>query len=161
VGEEPVFEHVERVTVGCSPEAAYALVADITAMGRWSPVCTGGDWDHPSVGPTRGAWFTGHNRVGDRTWSTRCRVEVAEPGVAFAFSMLGLVGKPNDKPVTRWGFAFTATPRGTEVAESWQVFPAYLELAHLGANLDKAKEMAFSGMPATLANLRRVAEVAS
>ena len=35
----------ERTTIASSPDEIYDLLADVSAMGRWSPVCTGGEYD--------------------------------------------------------------------------------------------------------------------
>ena len=149
--------HAGHIRLACAPETAYALISDITATDR-SPICIGGDWDNPDNGPAVGAWFTGHNREGDRSWSTRCQVEVASPGREFTFVMCGLVGRANSEKVARWSYLLTPVSGGTEVTESWECLPAYLELAHLGAHLPTAKRMAADGIPLTLANLKREAE---
>jgi hypothetical protein len=148
----------DRIFIGSSPEAVYELVVDITAGNR-GPVCCGGEWDNPGLGPVGGAWFTGHNRNKVRTWSTRCRVAEAVPGQIFSFFMCGLVGQPNSKDLARWCYEMSPAQRGTELEESWEALPAYLELGHLGADLQKAEAMARAGIPVTLANLKRIAEV--
>jgi hypothetical protein len=149
--------HVGHITLACSPATAYALISDITASER-SPIYIGGEWDEPEAGPRTGAWFTGHNREGDRRWSTRCQVEVANPDSEFTFVMCGLVGRSNSEKVARWSYRLTPVSGGTEVTESWECLPAYLELVHLGAHLPTAKQMAADGIPVTLANLKREAE---
>ena len=40
----------------------YDIVADVSNMGGWSPVCTGGSYDDD------GEWFTGTNAIGDQSW---------------------------------------------------------------------------------------------
>ena len=49
------YRHQEVITISCSPEELYELIADVSQMGRWSPVCTGGSYDED------GEWFTGTN----------------------------------------------------------------------------------------------------
>src|SRR5690606_33998705 len=75
----------------------YDLVSDVSRMGRWSPVCTGGSYDPD------GEWFTGTNALGDSTWETRCRVVVAERGREFTFVNHGLEGRIE---MVRWSFRF-------------------------------------------------------
>src|SRR2546430_9940058 len=58
-------------SIGRAPEEVYDLVADISGMGRLSPVCVAGEWDDPSTGAAPGAWFTGHNKIGEFGWSTK------------------------------------------------------------------------------------------
>ena len=73
------YRHQETIEISRSPEDLYGLVADVSRMGQWSPVCTGGSYDED------GEWFTGTNAMGEASWETRCRVVVAEPGHEFVF----------------------------------------------------------------------------
>jgi Polyketide cyclase / dehydrase and lipid transport len=136
-------------------DTLYALVADVSNMGRWSPVCTGGKYD------ADGDWFTGTNTVGDMTWETRCRVVTAEPPREFAFVNHGLDGRV---PMVRWGFEFRAlSDAETEVTQAWEVLPTYADglgtdEAAAASVLDMMKELALTGMPETLAALKRDAE---
>jgi hypothetical protein len=83
---------------------------------------------------------------------------VADPGQEFTFVMCGLVGRANTEKVARWSYTLSSVSGETEVTESWECLPAYLELVHLGAHLPTAKQMAADGIPVTLANLKREAE---
>ena len=78
----------ESLTIDASAEEIYDLLADISAMGRWSPVCTGGRYDADDH-----TWFTGDNAIGEYTWQTRCRVVAAERGREFAFVNHGIDGQ--------------------------------------------------------------------
>src|SRR5258708_2211162 len=71
--------------IGRPPEDVYAIVSDVTRVGELSPVCQSGAWDDPTTVGTEGAWFTGHNAIGEFTWDTHCQVIAAEPGREFAF----------------------------------------------------------------------------
>ena len=143
------------VVIDRAAEELYDLVADVSQMGRWSPVCTGGAYDED------GEWFTGTNAMGDSTWETRCRVVVADRGREFAFVNHGVEGRVE---MVRWGFLFR--PDGdarTEVTQTWEVLPAYAEglgVDEAGATqvLDMMKGFAVRGMPETLAALKRDAE---
>jgi len=133
----------------------YLLVRDVSNMGRWSPVCTGGTYDPD------GEWFTGTNVIGDSAWETRCRVVTAEPAREFAFVNYGPQGR---LPMVRWGFEFSALgDSATEVTQTWEVLPTYAE--GLGTDeesavgvLEMMKVMALRGMPETLAALKAEAE---
>jgi hypothetical protein len=156
------YQHTDRVTVACPPETVYALVADVTRIGELSPVCASGAWDDPASGAEPGAWFTGHNAIGEFTWDTRCRVDRAEPGAEFTFVNCGGAG---DVELVRWGYSFTPTADGTEVVESWQVLPDYVGFVRgddpdmdVIARIDGMATMAREGMAATLAKLKQVAE---
>ncbi len=91
------YSHQEAVTINRTPEDLYDLVADVSRMGEWSPVCTGGSYDED------GEWFTGTNAMGGSTWETRCRVVVADRGREFAFVNHGLEGR---REMVRWAFTF-------------------------------------------------------
>jgi hypothetical protein len=132
------------------------MVSDVTRMGEWSPVCTGGWWDDDTRGV--GAWFTGHNETPTKTWETRSQVVVDEPGREFAFVVGG------DR--TRWGYLFTPAADGTEVTESWEILPAgetyfsdrFGESAD--AEITGRLENARSGIHDTLAAIKKAAESA-
>jgi uncharacterized protein YndB with AHSA1/START domain len=149
------YQNEASVVIDRSPEDLYALVADVSGMGRWSPMCTGGRYDDD------GEWFTGTNEMNGSTWETRCRVVVAEPGREFVFVNHGLEGRVE---AVRWGFRFRPVDGGgTEVTQTWQVLPTYAECLGLDedgatAVLDMMQEAALSGMPATLAALKAEAE---
>ena len=136
-------------------EAIYDLVADVSNMGRWSPVCTGGSYDDDGV------WFTGTNELGGSTWETRCRVEAAERGRRFVFVNHGLEGSVG---MVRWGFELEPLdPARTRVTQTWAVLPEYAQ--GLGVDeesatgvLDMMRDMALEGMPQTLAALKAEAE---
>jgi hypothetical protein len=151
------YQHTVSTTIAAPPEAVYDLVADISRMGEWSPVATGGHYDEDR------SWFTGTNAIGDYTWETRCRVDRAERGEAFVFVNHGETGHYE---MVRWGFQLEATAEGTHVTQSWEVLATYeqsfAEEAEPGMTLeqrlDLMREMARSGMPETLANLKQAAE---
>jgi len=146
----------ESIIVSRPAEELYAMVSDVTRMGEWSPVCTGGWWDDDSRGV--GAWFTGHNETATKTWETRSRVAADEPGREFAFVVGG------DR--TRWGYTFTPVPGGTELTESWEILPAgetyFAERfgASAEAEIAQRRDTARSGIHDTLAAIKNAAETA-
>ena len=152
------YRHRETITIDRAPEDVYDLIADVSQMGRWSPVCTGGSYDED------GEWFTGTNAMGDATWETRCRVVVADRGREFAFINHGLEGRVE---MVRWGFELRpVAPGTTEVAQTWEVLPGYadgLGIDESGARdvLEMMQNEALQGMPRTLAALKADAEGAS
>ena len=144
----------ESILVNRTPEVLYALVSDITRMGEWSPVCTGGWWEDDSRGV--GAWFVGHNETPEKTWETRSQVAADESGREFAF----IVGGNR----TRWGYTFEAVDGGTRMTESWDFLPAG-EVSFAERYGDEAEaeiviraENARSGIHATLAAIKKAAE---
>jgi hypothetical protein len=138
-----------------TPEEVYDMVADVTRMGEWSPVCTACWWDEGD-GPRVGAVFTGRNELPDRTWETRSEVVVADPGREFAF-VVSATG-------TRWGYRFTPVPGGTEVTESWEFPPQGQAVFQerfgddAPAQVANRQELAREGMPRTLAAIKAAAE---
>ena len=156
------YHYSGAITIHRSPSEVYAIVTDVTRVGDLSPVCRSATWDDPDQAGSAGAWFTGHNAIGDYTWDTRCKVVVSDPDREFTYVNFGPDG---DRELVRWGFALQGTDDGTEVVESWQVLPAYPDFVRAGdptmdvkARIDGMAEMAREGIAATLANLKRIAE---
>ncbi len=150
------YRNEASIVVQRPADELYDMVSDISQMGRWSPVCTGGTYDDAD-----GEWFTGTNAMGEATWETRCRVVAADPGREFAFVNHGVEGQVE---MVRWGFRFRPLDDGaTEVTQTWEVLPGYPE--GLGADdeaakgvLDMMQGAALAGMPETLAALKQDAE---
>lgn len=153
------LHHSESVFVARRPDELYDLVSDVTRMGEWSPICRACWWDDSDgapPGPRAGAWFTGRNETPERVWETRSQVAVAERGREFAF----LVGAA----WVRWGYTFTEQDGGTLLTESWDFLPAGLVGfadrygADAEAQIADRTAAARSGIPATLAAIKRAAE---
>jgi hypothetical protein len=149
------YRNDASITIDRPADQLYDLVSDVSKMGRWSPVCTGGTYDED------GEWFTGTNTIGDGSWETRCRVVAADPGREFAFVNHGLEGRIE---MVRWGFTFRPLDDGsTEVTQTWEVLPTYAdglgvdEASAIGV-LDMMRDLAVAGMPETLTALKSDAE---
>ena len=157
------YNHSDSITINRPPEDVYAIVSDVTRIGELSPVCASASWDDPAEAGRAGAWFTGHNAIGEEiTWDTHCSVVTAEPGREFTFINHGREG---DAELVRWGYTFEPQGDGTKVTESWQVLPAYPGFVSAGdpnldvkTRIDGMAQMARDGIKETLANLKRVAE---
>jgi hypothetical protein len=149
------LQYSESILVASSPEAVYDMVSDVTRMGEWSPVCKACWWDDGD-GPRPGAWFTGRNELPERTWETRSQVVAADRGREFAF----LVGGG----WVRWGYTFAAADGGTLVTESWEFLPDGIAGFHARygdqaeAQIANRAELARTGIPATLAAIKKAAE---
>jgi len=147
----------DSISVAATPAELYELVSDITKMGEWSPICRACWWDEGD-GPHVGAWFTGRNELPERTWETRCRVVAADPGREFAWEV--------NKGWVRWGYTFEPEGESTRLTESWEFLPAGIAGFHerfgaqADAEIDKRRSMAKSGIPATLAAIKKTAEAA-
>ncbi|MFI1470405.1 SRPBCC family protein [Streptomyces wuyuanensis] len=107
-----LWEVEESIHIKAAADTLYDSVADVRAMGRWSPECRRVWLPRPPV--RRGSGFFGFNRKGPWVWFTWCRVVRAERPHAFTFrvSTFGL-------PVAEWGYRFTPTEDGTRVTEHW------------------------------------------
>lgn len=101
------------IEIAAPPEAVYALVADVTRMGEWSPENVGADWLNGGTGQV-GDWFAGHNRSGEREWTRECEVASAEPGRDFTFVVDGV-----EKNCTWWSYEMAPTASGTQLTERW------------------------------------------
>jgi Polyketide cyclase / dehydrase and lipid transport len=145
----------DSVVIARSPEDLYDMVADVTRMGEWSPVCRTCWWDEGD-GPRPGAWFTGRNVLPERTWETRSQVVAADRGREFAFKVGGAWA--------RWGYTFAAEDGGTRVTESWEFLPAGITRFHdrfgddAEVQIASRAEAARTGIPITLAALKKTAE---
>ncbi|MCU1499692.1 MAG: hypothetical protein JWM47_3645 [Acidimicrobiales bacterium] len=143
------------LSVAASPEDVYAVVSDVTGMGRLSPECTGGRWLDGATGPAVGARFKGTNKRGPIRWSTTNTVVAAEPGRAFAFETA--------QSGTRWRFDLAPEGDGTRLTQSRAPFKPYPLVARVFTSLllggvdDHAEELR-AGMRATLERVKEVAE---
>jgi hypothetical protein len=146
------------VAISSRPALVYEMVADVTRMGEWSPVCTRCQWD-AGAGPWQGSWFTGTNERDGRIWQTRSLIETAEPGACFAF----VVGGSH----VRWSYTFTRINGNTRLTESWELLPdgAAQFMSKYGAEADAIiadrREAARWSIPITLAAIKAAAEVAA
>ena len=149
------LELSDSVVISCPPEGVYDMVADVTRMGEWSPVCKACWWDEGDT-PGVGACFTGRNELPERTWETRSEVVAADRGREFAF-VVQATG-------TRWGYTFTPVDGGTQVTESWAFSPTGVAVfeerfgADAQAQIANRRELARTGMAATLAAIKKAAE---
>ncbi|MEY2451766.1 MAG: hypothetical protein QOD92_1340 [Acidimicrobiaceae bacterium] len=144
-----------KTHIRANAETVYALVADITRMGEWSPENTGGEWLDGATGPAVGARFKGKNKR-KAGWSTKCTITAASPGHEFAFD----VGKGE----TKWRYRFEPVGDGTNVVESFEIVkePGAIGrfLTKLGTGVPWSEREAdmVKGMEQTLANLKSAAE---
>ena len=145
----------DSIVIDTTPDALYALVSDVTRTGEWSPICAACWWDE-GQGPEVGAWFTGRNETPDRTWETRSEVVVATPGEEFAWKVGG--------KYSRWGYSLERTDGGTRLTESWHFTDEGIAFFHekygdeAQAQIQNRIDAAHTGIPATLAAIKKIAE---
>lgn len=145
----------ESIHVAADPDELYAMVSDVTRMGEWSPICRACWWDEGD-GPRVGAWFTGRNETPSRTWETRSQVVAADPGREFAWEV--------NNGWVYWGYTFEPADGGTTLTEHWELRPKgiagfrerYGDQAD--AQIAERREAARTGIPATLAAIKKAAE---
>ena len=82
-------------------EKVWALVSDVTHIGRFSPETFEAEWLDDATGPGEGVRFRGHVRRNGRgpVYWTTCTIVRCEPEREFAF----VVGKPG-KHLMTWGY---------------------------------------------------------
>lgn len=137
--------------IAAAPEVVWALVADITRMGEWSPECERAEWENGADGPAVGAHLHGWNRIGDFAWDAEGIVVECEPGAVFAFQV------PRDyEGATTWRFEFAAIGDGTRVTESFDA--PLLNVEGSPSNFEGRHEMLCQGIAATLASIKSAAE---
>lgn len=109
------------VHMAAPPERIWALVSDVTSIGRFSPETFEAEWLDGATGPVPGARFRGHVRRNGRgpVYWTTCRVTACVPGREFGFSVLLGSSAIND-----WHYRFAPTTSvlsgdGTDVTESF------------------------------------------
>ncbi len=154
--------YAESIEIAAGPDAVYGLVSDVTRMGGWSPICKACWWADDATGPAVGAVFVGHNETPERTWETRSRVVAADPGREFAFTV-------GDGWV-RWGYSMepagdlTGDAARTRLTESWHFTAAGIAGFHerygadAAAQIENRTQAAHTGIPVTLAAIKRTAE---
>jgi hypothetical protein len=145
----------DSLHIDATPDDVYAIVADVTRTGEWSPVCRECWWDEGD-GPRLGAHFTGRNVIPDRTWETRCEVIAADEGCRFGWSVNG--------GSVIWLYTMEPVEDGTTLTESWEFTPAGQAFfaqrfgADAPAEVAAREKAAHEGIPATLAAMKRIIE---
>lgn len=150
------------IEIDAPAEAVYALIADLPAMGRWSPECYRCDWLGGATAAAPGVRFKGRNRIGARRWSTTGTVVVADPGRELTFDVESVFGLP----VSRWSYRITQRDGGCTVTESSEdrrgvVIKTLGTALLLGTPGAKRNARNQDTMEVTLARLKKAAESAT
>lgn len=145
----------DSIVVVATPEAVYDVVSDVTRTGEWSPQCRACWWLDGGSGAV-GDEFGGRQETAERTWETRSRVEEADRGRAFAWSV-------NDRKVL-WRYDLEPVEGGTRLTESWEFTDAGQQFMadKYGPDAEREirtrQEAARSGVPVSLAAIKAVVE---
>ena len=151
------IEGERSIEIAAEPTEVWALVADISRMGEWSPPTVEARWAHPGDGPgaSVGKQFRGTNQLPIvRRWTSTATITACDPGRRFAFA----VGRKPDDPNTLWSYDFEpAAGGGTRVIERWQMLrePAIVLLYY---RLIGQRQRIARGVEVTLRNLKAAAE---
>jgi len=141
--------------IAADPDAVYAAIADVTRMGEWSEECHTCAWHDGFDGPAVGAVFDGHNRNGDKEWTTQGTVVEAEPGRSFVFEC-----SMNSFHFSTWGYRIEPTATGSRVTEwSENLLPASaLEMSKQISGIDDRSARNRQTMSGTLERLAAALE---
>jgi uncharacterized protein YndB with AHSA1/START domain len=106
------------VHIAAPPEKVWALLSDVTRIGKYSPETFDAEWIDGATGPEVGARFRGHVKRNGRgpTYWTTCTVLASVPGREFTFG----VGN-GDKPLNVWRYQLEPAAGGTDVTESFEL----------------------------------------
>ncbi len=136
----------------------WRLVTDVHRMGEWSPETVSAEWLDGAAGPVVGARFRGKNRLGLLRWATYVRVDEADVGSSFVFTVLS--GAKGRHDATRWSYRFEDRDGGCEVTEAYEVLwePGYARLVFPAR---RRRPQLDRGIATTLARLKAAAETAA
>ena len=112
--QDSVTVHIEA-----PPEAVWALVSDVTKIGRYSPETFEAEWLDGATALAVGVRFRGHvkrNQKGPTYWAT-CVITECEPNRAFGFT----VGSSVEKGLNNWRYELTPSGAGTDITESFRL----------------------------------------
>ncbi|CAM2894995.1 polyketide cyclase [Mycobacterium intermedium] len=145
------------VHVDASPEAVYDLITDLPTLAALAEETESMEWrkGHNGGVVRPGAVFVGHNKNGNKRWTTKCTVTDAEPGRVFAFDVRYAV-----LPVARWQYDIVATEGGCSVTEStWDRRPGWFrKVAPLATGVADRASANAEHIAATLQRLKQRAE---
>jgi hypothetical protein len=95
----------------------WALLADVTRMGEWSPECRRSEWLDGATAPAPGVRFRGHSRISPYRWSRTCTIVTAEPDRELAFATLTRRGEHQ----TLWHYRLDLENDGVTLDESFEI----------------------------------------
>jgi hypothetical protein len=148
-----------RIDIDAPAHAVYDLVADLTAMGRWSPETYRITWLDDATAAAPGARFRGWNRIRigpiPATWATTCVIRQADPGRCLSFDSL--------TSGARWTYRFEPTgPASCQVIETREIIRAPWHTRALDLVVGRVRQrQLLAGMQTTLERLKAAAEEAS
>ena len=113
----------DTVQITADPAVVYTLLTDLPTLAELAEETQSMRWRKGSSAAP-GAVFTGHNRNGSKTWTTRCVVTAAESGRVFGFKVTAL-----GLPIARWRYDIEPSGAGCLVTEStWDDRPGWFKV---------------------------------
>ena len=157
----PITEPTSETSIVIDASAAplWEIVADVTRIPEWSPVCRAVEWLDGSSAAVVGARFRGHNRLNGARWSRDCVITEAEPGAVLAFSTL-FKGQES----TRWRYRLDPQGSSTTVREAYQIvtMPRWVRMfRRLPGALAKSERDTAWNLSTSLERLKAIAERSS
>jgi uncharacterized protein YndB with AHSA1/START domain len=151
---EPTAE--TSIVIDAPIARVWEIVADVTRIPEWSPVCHNVEWIDGSSAAVVDARFRGHNRLNGARWSRDCVITAAEPEAELAFHTL-FKGEES----TRWRYRFEPDGSTTTVREAYQVvmMPLWVRLFRRlpGAAAKSERDTAWN-ISTSLDRLKEIAE---
>lgn len=98
--------------IAAPPEMVFAALTDISRMGEWSPETYRAEWNDGATAAAVGASFTGHNRNGDKEWTTEATVVELVPNERFFFDC-----SARGRVFSKWGYTIEPADGGCVVTE--------------------------------------------
>jgi hypothetical protein len=109
------------IRVAASPEAAWALVTDITLPARFSPELQSVEWLDGATGVAVGNRFRGHNKHRARgEWTTESLVSEVEAGRRWVWQVCNWDGEVS----ASWGFEVEPGKDATTIRQWGKMGPA-------------------------------------
>lgn len=110
-----VRNHSVSRDIAAPTDIVFGALTDVTRMGEWSPECHTCAWADGATEAAVGAVFDGHNRNGDKEWSTQGKVVELVPNEKFVFHAMW-----GDFHFATWGFELESTDGGSRVTQTWE-----------------------------------------
>lgn len=148
----------ERIAVRAPADRVWALLADVTRMGDWSPECRRAEWLGGATAAVSGARFLGRSRIGPYRWARTCAIVTAEPERELSFATLTKHGQHQ----TVWRYRLEPGEGGTVLAESFDVVGPVDPLARMMLATRSGRRLRLRqvrrGMRHTLERIKAAAE---
>lgn len=142
------------VVTAASPEAVWAVLADVTRVGEWSGECRRAVWTGPARRAAPGVRFRGYNRSGWIRWRRDNEIVAAEPPLELVWRTLPSLRYPDS---TEWRFRLEPHGAGTRIVQSYRLLKIPRVFDWLFARVIREHRDREPGLRADLERLAQVA----